>query len=475
MIDKERAQAESKVKGTVSRRNFLKLAGITSTALGMGAGLGGLVVACGETAETTTTAAGGETTTSAGGGETTTSASAGVETGDEIKAGYVLPVTGAMAAFGAAASWEIDYFNTNVWKDGLVCGDGKKHKITCLVEDMQSDSNRAAQVAGDLIQNSGITLIGASASAANVVPVRDTAESMACPCITYDCPGDAWNAGQPEGGFKWCWHTWFLLKDVTANFFGIWEQVETNKKIGTLFPNNADGLAFNAGMPPAWEAIGYTTVDGGRFQDGTEDYSSIISLFKKEGVEILVGVCNPPDFSNFWNQAVQQGLQVKVSTQPKALLFPDGVEALGDLGAGQTVETWFHPKFPFKSDVTGLTSLEVADKFMAETGRQWTQPVCFFGQFEVWTDILKRAIDPTNKDSIIEATKQTKLMTVGGLVDWSINPEPYSGWWNFSRKPITAGQWVKGTGQYKYDLEIVSNVTDPDIPTTAKPIVIPYA
>lgn len=471
----EHDRIETPVRGAVTRREFLKMAGIAGATIGLGAGLGGLLAACGEEEATTTTGAGGETTTTGAGGETTTSVSTDAEKGEEIKCGYVLPVTGAMAAFGAAASWEIEYFNKNVWKDGMVLGDGKLHKITCLVEDMQSDSQRAAQVAGDLIQNSGVTLIGASASAANVVPVRDTAEALETPCITYDCPGDAWNAGQPEGGFKWCWHTWFLLKDVVANFLGIWEQMQTNKKIGVLFPNNADGLAFLGGMPPAWEAEGYTTVDPGRFQDGTEDYSAIISEFKKEGVEILTGVCNPPDFSNFWKQSVQQGLRVKVSTQPKALLFPDGVEALGDLGAGQTVETWFHPKFPFTSKVTGLTSQQVADQFSADNNRQWTQPVCFFGQFEVWTDILQRATDPTDKNSIIEAAKQTKLMTVGGLVDWSVNPEPYSGWWNFSRKPITAGQWVKGTGNYKYDLEIVSNTTDPDIPTTAKPIEIPYA
>ncbi|MFH0915715.1 MAG: ABC transporter substrate-binding protein [bacterium] len=473
-----RSPAEQEGKGrltakAVSRREFLKVAGIAGAAVGAGAGLGGLLAACGGEETTTTTAAGaGSTTTMAG--ETTTSVAAGAEQGDEIKCGYVLPVTGNMAAFGAAASWEIDWFNKNIWKDGMVLGDGKMHKITVLLQDMQSDSNRAAQVAGDLITNAGVNLIGGSASAANVVPVRDQAEALGCPCITYDCPGDAWNAGQPEGGFKWCWHTWFIFKDMAANFFGIWAKVPNNKKIGGLFPNNADGIAFATGLPPAFEASGYTYVDPDRFPEETEDYSAIISTFKKEGVEIVCGVCSPPAFSNFWKQAVQQGFRPKISTQPKALLFPDGVEALGDLGAGQTVETWFHPSFPFKSDITGLTAQQVADQFSADNDRQWTQPVCFFGQFEVWTDILQRCTDPTDKSAIIESTKQTNLMTIGGPVNWSVNPEPYSGWWNFSRKPITGGQWVKGTGKYKYDLVIVANDTDPDIAIQAEPIEVPF-
>lgn len=456
---------------SVSRRDFLKLAGIAGATVGVGAGLGGLLAACGGTEDTTTTSgatttAGGGATTSAADG-TTTSAAAGVEEGDEVKAGYVIPITGNMAAFGVAASWHIDYFNKNVWKDGLVMGDGKKHKFTVIVQDMQSDSNRASQVAQDLILNDGVMLVGASASAANVVPVRDVAENFECPCITYDCPGDAWNAGQPEGGFKWSWHTWFIFRDMAANFIGMWDMIPTNKKVGGLYPNDADGLAFAAGLPPAFEALGYTYVDPGRFENGTEDYTAIISEFRKEGVEIINGVPTPPDFANFWKQAVQQGFRPKVSTMAKAMLFPDGVNALGELGDGQTVECWFHPKFPYTSSLLGVTPQQICDQWEAETGSQWTQPVCFFGQFEVWTDILQRCTDPLDKNAIIEATKQTKITTIGGPVDWSVNPEPYSGFYNFSTKPITGGQWVKGSGKWQYDMEIVASVSQTEIETTA--------
>lgn len=447
---REQENGDSLTGKAVSRREFLKIAGITGAAIGVGGGLGGVLAACGEE-------------------ETTTTAQAGPETGEEIKAGYVLPVTGSMAAFGTAASWHIDYFNKNVWKDGLVMGDGKKHKFTVIVEDMQSDSTRAGQLAGDLIQQAGVSLIGASASADNVIPVRDTAEAMGCPCITYDCPGDAWNGGQPDGGFKWCWHTWFVFKDVAANFIAMWDQITTNKKVGGLYPNDGDGNAFAAGMPAAFVPMGYSYIDPGRYQNNTEDYSNIISQFKKEGCEIVTGVPTPPDFSNFWKQSLQMGYHPKVSTEAKAMLFPQGINALGDTGDGQTVECWFHPKFPYKSDITGLTSQQICDLWEQEKGEQWTQPICFAGQFDVFTDILERCTNPMDKNAIIEATKGTKIMTVGGPVDWTVNPEPYSGWYNFSTKPITGGQWVKSAGgNYPYDLEIVASVTQTDIKTTAQ-------
>ncbi|MCL5734657.1 MAG: ABC transporter substrate-binding protein [Actinobacteria bacterium] len=467
MIDDQRELEEAQPSNSVSRREFLKIAGIVGAVAGTGAGLGGLVAACSGGKETPTTSmAGGETTTSAAGGPTTT-VSAEPEIGDEVKAGYVLPVTGSMAAFGVAASWHVDYFNKNVWKDGMVMGDGKKHKFTVIVQDMRSDSNRAAQVAGDLITNQGVVLIGAGASAANVVPVRDQCEALECPCVTYDCPGDAWNAGQPAGGFKWSWHTWFIFKDMAANFIAMWDIMQTNKTVGGLYPNDADGLAFAQGLPAAFQPQGYTYVDPGRFEDGTEDYTAIIRRFRKEGVEIVNGVPTPPDYANFWKQAVQQGFRPKISTEAKAMLFPDGVNALGDLGDGQTVECWFHPTFPYLSTLTGLKAQDVCDLWEQEKGVQWTQPVCLFGQFEVLTDILKRCKNPADKNEIINATKETKITTIGGPVDWTVNPDPYSGFRNFCTKSISGGQWVKGAGRWKYDMHIVTSVSQPEIKTTA--------
>ena len=79
---------------TVSRREFLKIAGIAGATIGAGAGLGGLVAACGGEEETTTTTAavpgGGESTTTTGApaeGSTTTVASS-VDRGDVMVASW---------------------------------------------------------------------------------------------------------------------------------------------------------------------------------------------------------------------------------------------------------------------------------------------------------------------------------------------------------------------------------------------------
>jgi hypothetical protein len=75
--------------------------------------------------------------------------------------------------------------------------------------------------------------------------------------------------------------------------------------------------------------------------------------------------------------------------------------------------------------------------------------------------------DRPDEDAIIVAVKQTKLMIIGGPVDWTKSPEAYSGYENSCTMPSTGGQWVKGKGKYKCDPEIVGSVTTPDIKPTA--------
>jgi branched-chain amino acid transport system substrate-binding protein len=471
---------------SVSRREFLRLAGSVGAGAALAGGLAGGMAAvlggCAGSQDTTTTA--GPTTTAASApttaasadtsiassttaAPTTTSVGAAVEEGPEVKAGYVLPITGGMAPFGAILQWQIDWFNRNAWMDGLVMGDGKRHKLTVILRDTQSDTDRAAQVAQALIQNDKVVLIGAAAGAGNVLPVSEVAEDFGCPCVTYDCPGDAWNTGQPEGGFKWCWHSGFVLRDLAINFLATWDALDTNKVVGGLYPNDGDGTAFADALPLVFQAKGYSYVDPGRFADGTRDFTALIAELREQGVEIVSGIPTSADFATFWRQAMERGFRPKVSTQARALLFRAGVDALGDLGDGQTMECWFHPSFPYTSTVTGLTPKQVCDQWEGDTGEQWGQPLCLFSQFELWTDILTRCKDPSEKDEIVAAIKQTKTTTIGGPVDWTVNPEPYSGFYNFATKPIAAGQWVKGAGGRGYGVEIVASATQPDIKTTA--------
>ena len=152
--------------------------------------------------------------------------------------------------------------------DGLVFGDGKKHPINFEVRDSQSDGMRAAQVAGDLIQDK-VDIIMAAASPDTVNPVADQAEALGCPCITTDCPVEPYYFGRgatPDKPFKWTYHAFWGLQQIQNVSLSLWAQYPTNKVVGALWPNNTDGNAYRGSYPAFIEANGYKLVDGGPYQ-----------------------------------------------------------------------------------------------------------------------------------------------------------------------------------------------------------------
>ncbi len=209
----------------------------------------------------------------------------------------------------------------------------------------------------------------AASTADTVPPVADTCEAMQVPCVTNDCPWQAYffgRGGDPAVGFEWTYHSWWGLEGITATFVDMWDSLKTNKKVAEMWPNDGDGLAWaneKTGQPPVLKAGGYTIIDGGRYQDLTDDYSAQIGKFKAADAQILSGVMLPPDFTNFWKQSLQQGFNPNIATVGKALLFPQSLEALGDIGYNLSSECWWSPNHPFKSSLTGQTCKELADQY----------------------------------------------------------------------------------------------------------------
>jgi branched-chain amino acid transport system substrate-binding protein len=383
---------------------------------------------------------------------------------DTIKIGYVSPQTGPLAPFGEADKWVIEQMKT-AFKDGLSIG-GKKYAVQIILKDSQSNPNRAGEVANDLILKDKVALMLTAGTPETANPVSDACELNEVPCISSVVPWQPWffgRKGDPAKGFNFTYHFFWGLEDVIATFTSGWNSVQTNKKVGGLFPNDGDGNAWGdkeLGFPKPLAAQGYTLVDPGRFQNGTQDFSAQIAAFKKDGVEIVTGVVIPPDAKTFLTQAKQQGLQPKVITLGKALLFPGAVEALGDLGYGLSTEVWWSPSHPYTSSLTKQSAKALAEAYEAGTKKQWTQPIGFaHALFEVAADALKRSKSIGAKD-VRDAVAASSLNTIVGPVKWG-GQGPFK---NVSKTPLVLGQWGKGT-KYKVELTIVDNAGAKNIPT----------
>ena len=382
-----------------------------------------------------------------------------------FKIGLVAPLTGPLAGFGEAQDWILAGLKESIAR---TTNNGKPVRIEIIAKDSQSNPNRAAEVAGELINKDQVNLLLAKDTPDTTNPAADHAELAGVPCISTNCPWQPYffgRGGDPAKGFEWTYHFFWGLEDIIGSYVGIWDQSGAKKIVGGLFPNDADGNAWGdpkLGLPGPLAAAGYKLVDPGRYQPLNNDFSSQISAFKQAGVEIVTGVMIPPDFATFWSQAAQQGFKPKVVTIGKALLFPTALDAIGERGDGLTTEVWWTPTYPYKSSLTGMSAAELASSYEKASGKQWTATLGFsHAIFEVALDVVKRSKDISDPKSILDAIIATDLQTIVGPVKWTGKPLK-----NITKTPLAGGQWTRKNG--KFELVVVANPMAPQIPIGGK-------
>ena len=394
---------------------------------------------------------------------------------DTLKVGFISPRTGPLAGFGETDGYVLDVVRKALEK-GIEVG-GKTYAVEILDQDTQSDPSRAGQLAKDLINNQAIDVMLVISTPETINPVADACEAAGVPCLSTVMPWEAWYFGrgakpdQPSP-FKWTYHFGFGVGEFHKCYVSQWNLIETNKKVGVMYPNDADGSAIRAHLAPLLEKEGFTIVDPGAYETGTTDYSSQIAMFKQEGVEIINTFPIPPDFATFWRQAAQQGLhkQVKIVQVAKTGLFPSGVEALGELGVNLASACYWHKNFPYKSTISGVSGTELADGYEAASGKQWTQQLgATMALFDAGFEAVKASGDAKSKEAVAKALAGLKTVTMAGKVDFTSGPFP-----NISPGPIIGTQWVKAAEGSKFPLDFVitENVADPNVPVGAK--LLPY-
>lgn len=441
-------------KRTTSRRQFLG----SAAAVGLG---GGLLAACGDDEEaapaaTTTTAAAATTTAAAAtttAAPTTTAASASSDI-PPAKVGFVTPRTGALADLGQTDDFVLAQIRS-------LYGD----RIEILDKDTETDVTRAGEVTNELIAE-GADLVLCGGTPDTTIPVAAACDLAEVPCLSNLAP---WQPHYinikggppgPEPASVWNHHFFWGLEHMTQVYLDLWAEADVEPIIGALWGGDPDGQAFGdpeVGQPPAFIAAGYTIIDDGRFDLGTQDFSAQIQSFKDNNVQIVTGVLPPPVFATFQAQALQQGFNPPVMTVAKGLLFSSAVGSYPQ-GAGLSSEIWWTSRFPTKSSLTGETAMDLAEAYIADSGRNWEQPLGYgHALWEVAIDSLRRA-GTTEKTALNEAIGATDLDTQVGNVNFNAGPVP-----QLSTQPLIGGQWVEGE-RFPFELFITVNSFLPDHP-----------
>jgi branched-chain amino acid transport system substrate-binding protein len=386
---------------------------------------------------------------------------------DKITIGFVSPLTGALAGFAVSDRFIVDTIRkTSQFSKGLKLG-GKTYDIEIVVADSQSSTNRASQVAKQLITQNNADMILVTSTPEVTNPVASVCESEHVPCVSTVVPWEAWyfGRGAKQGTtFKYTTMFFFGVDEFGECFIPMWNQFPNNKTVGAMLPNDADGNAFRQGWPPLCKKAGYTFVDGGAYADGTTDYTSMITKFKDKKCEVFVNAPLPPDFNVFWKQAAQQGYKPKLATVAKVLLFPADVVALGNLVNNVATDAWWTPSWPGNSSLDGSNPTQLADAFQQKTGKQWLQTLgSTYALFEVAYEAFKTVDDPHDHDQVAAKLRGMKISTMDGLLDFTKGPVP-----GVAIVKPAGVQWKKGTGKFPFELVVVDNSANKAVPVAGK-------
>jgi branched-chain amino acid transport system substrate-binding protein len=383
---------------------------------------------------------------------------------DHILVGRVAPLSGPLASFGQGTPYIEEAAVEKLNAEGGIYIEeyGKKLPLKFVVVDSESNTTKASEAATKLITKDKVDVMIVSHTVDTVNPVSAASERYGVPCISVDAPVDAWLDGGP---YQNSYHAFFNTKNELDCFIDAWDLTDSNKKVGLLAANDAEGMEIAGALKAVAGERGYEIVDPGRYTSGSSDYTSIIEELKDSGCDIIVGVMITPDFATFWKQCHQQGYVPKVCTIAKATLFEADVNAIGEgLGDGVISEVWWTPGHPFSSSLTGQSAAELGQVWTSKYGNSAPATVGYkHANVELLVDILTRAasLDP---EKILAAAAATDLDTSVGHVKYDER--------HASVQALVTGQWIQQEdGSWKQ--EIIANTQMPNLPVTAKIKMIP--
>lgn len=385
-----------------------------------------------------------------------------------FRIGYIGPQSGPLGIFGAHDGWLIDTLRAHL-AGGIDVG-GRRMQVEILTADTQSDPVRASQITRDMINSAAPDLILTHSAPETVNPVSDACEAGATPCLSTVAPWEAYyfgRGGRPgEQSFRWTYHYSFGTGNFLNLYSGQWSLLDTNRRVGTLIPSDADGNAIRAGLLPQMAAAGWEIVDPGPYENMTQDFTTHINAFRQAEVDIVVCFPFPPDFPVFWRQAAQRGLaqRLKIMQMAKAGLFAAEMESLGELGHGLCTGVYWHPAFPFASASTGMTNAELGAGYEGATGRQWAQALgASASLFDAALALAAQAGDPKDKALMADTLPRLVADTAVGRVDFTAGPVA-----NCTTSGLAGGQWNRVQGErFPFRLDLVSNADFPQVNLTA--------
>lgn len=405
---------------------------------------------------------------------------------DNIPVGVCVSLTGHFAGFGGGGLFGIKAAVGDINKQGgvFVKKYGKKLPLKLIVVDNESDESKAGTLAQDIILRDKVKFIVNGMEPPHIrAPIASVCERYKVPMVTGVGPYEAWMGmrNSVKKPWQYTWASSFAIAtpakpgdfrdgkrgyNMMDSYMAMMEKLSksTNQKVAAFASDEPDGRGWYLAFGPVMKEKGFE-IHGWDKEFGlvpmeTTDFSSLIRTWKKEKCEILWANAPGPFFGALWRQARRMGFKPKQVFATRAALFYVDVNGWGgDLANGVSNEMFWNPAIKDSPGIGDTTPQSLNARWMKESGQGMHQNVGMgYAHTQVMIDAIERA-GSLDAEKINAALKETDLMTVYHRVAFDEE--------NFSRMPVSFGQWVKTDKAYKWENPVIISYHD-FLPPTAE-------
>ena len=444
----------------VSRREFLKFAGIAGAVVGVGGGLGGLLAACG--GSTTTTTAAGPTTTAAVGASTTASTSGAsttaVSTGGsgpgkaKIVIGAARPISGSLSffeanAFGPAYKMWVKEVND---AGGLNIM-GAKVPIELKIYDDQSNLDNTTRLLTKLMEEDKVDFILPPTSTAFLFAAAGVANAHKYILISGE--GGATSLEKEMNAGKLPYYYQFLSY---SDHNQVPVLADILKEVGAkscvfLYIDDLHGIEYQSVAQYYLPAAGIQIVQNTAIPADIKDISSVLKQAQKANPDVLWCECYPDQ-----NILCMKTL-LQLNYNPKMIGFGPGgnYQFMYNAFAGQmenvaSMGAWNAKSSPGAKDLVAKLTAFLGGK---TDNIDWWGHSIYWGELSFFQQSIETA-NTLNQDAIRDVMNKTHFQTVLGdtfITNQQLDISCYLG---------QIGQWQKG----------IFEVIDPGVHRTAPPV-----
>lgn len=231
-------------------------------------------------------------------------------TGNTIKIGVNMELSGAAAGYGQSQKQGIQLATSEINKNGGINVNGKKKKIQLIIRDNKTSTNTSASVAAQLTNNDKVVaIVGPATTNAGTAQIPNITKA-AVPSVSPSATDPAYtlkkNGKVQPYVFRACYQNNFqgatAAKFMTNNLKA--------KRVAVYADNSSD---YGIGLAKAFKKA-YTgkVVDSQFFTAGDKDFNAVLTSFKSKKIDAIYAPGYYSELGLIIKQARQAGINVPI-------------------------------------------------------------------------------------------------------------------------------------------------------------------